>query len=279
LNNDIENKSGLIGKKPFFSGMDLIDDILIDVVNEDGEVIFMNAEQAATLGVEKTSAHGIHVSSIYTSETVRDIELIFTSDFPAGFQKTMELSLIGRGGRKVRTLARCRAMEFAGAPVYRFSKIVLAGFSDELYNLKVSNKVLKQIIDNANEGHWCIEFLEPVDLEASKESVIDQIFENASNWRVTNPAMERLYELPSGESIDAEDVHLYWSRSDANEKFVRQVYESNFHIDAAIAIDRRHDGSQIYVENDVRADIEDRMLFRIWGNCRDVTSEKQNKEK
>lgn len=278
MDNDIENKSGLTGGTPFFSGMNLIDDVLIDVANEDGEVLFMNAEQAATLGVEQTSTHGIHISSIYTSETVRDIELIFTQDFPVGFQKTMELSLIGRGGRTVRTVARCRAMQFEGVPVYRFSKIVLAGLSDELYNLKMNNKVLKQIIDNANEGHWCIEFLEPVDLEASKESVIDQIFENASNWRVTNPAMERLYELPNGKSINAEDVHLYWPRSDANEKFIRQVYESNFHIDATIAVDRRHDGSLIYVENDVRADIEDRLLFRIWGNCRDVTSEKQSEE-
>lgn len=278
MDNDNPDKSGLTGTKPFFSGMNLIDDVLIDVVNEDGQILFMNAEQAIILGVEQTSVHGSHVSSIYTSEAIRDIESIFARDLPAGFQKTMELSLVGRGGRTVQTLARCRAMQFEGEPVFRFSKIVLAGFSNELNDLKTDNKVLKQIIDNANEGHWCIEFLEPVDLDASKEEIIDQIFENASSWRVANPAMERLYELPNGEGINVEDVHLYWPRSDVNEKFVRQIYESNFHIDAATAVDRRYDGSLVYVVNDVRADIEDRLLFRIWGNCRDVTSAKQNEQ-
>lgn len=83
--------------------------------------------------------------------------------------------------------------------------------------------------------------------------------------------MAHLYDLPDGELIRAQDVRLYWPRSAENEEFVGQIVDSGYFIDAAISYDKRHDGSTVYCENDVRADIEDGFLLRLWGNCRDVT--------
>jgi hypothetical protein len=250
---------------------DISDDVLIDVIDVNGKILFINGEQGSTLGLDTQAAQGLDIASIYDPQSVIAIESLFKRDLPRGFQTTLELSMIGRGSRIVKTIARCRSAIFNDKAVFRFVKLPLGSLADEFDDVRADNLVLKQIVDNASEGHWCIEFVEPVDLSNSKPDIIDQIFENASIWRVTNKSMARLYDLPTGESIRTEDVRLYWPRSKENEDFVEQMLEAKFHIDGAIAIDLRHDGSSIHVENDVRADIEDGLLLRIWGNCRDVT--------
>jgi PAS domain-containing protein len=49
--------------------------------------------------------------------------------------------------------------------------------------------------------------------------------------------------------------------------------ETNFCVDGALSVDRRHDGSPAYVENDVRAAIHNGRLLRMWGSIRDVSRE------
>jgi len=80
--------------------------------------------------------------------------------------------------------------------------------------------------------------------------------------------MSRLYGLPHHLDMSAQPVRTYWPRSPENEAFVRQIIAAGYSIDGALSVDTRHDGQRIRVENDVRADVEDGFLVRLWGNCR-----------
>jgi PAS domain-containing protein len=135
-------------------------------------------------------------------------------------------------------------------------------------------RTLQAMVETSNEAHWGIVFLEPVDTTLPKSEVIRQVFENQSVWRMCNPAMARIYQLPESVDFNEQDVRLYWPRSAANEKFVDEIIKSNYAINDALSVDRRHDGTLQYILNDVRADIVDGFLLRLWGNCRDITEQR-----
>jgi PAS domain-containing protein len=120
-------------------------------------------------------------------------------------------------------------------------------------------------------AYWCIEFAEAVDITVSIDEVVRQVFENRSYWRMCNRAMADVYEMPSDFDFGQQPVRLYWPRSPANEEFVRRLVLTDFCVDGALSVDRRHDGSPAYVENDVRACIENGRLLRMWGSIRDVS--------
>ncbi|MNO74719.1 PAS fold protein [compost metagenome] len=88
-----------------------------------------------------------------------------------------------------------------------------------------------------------------------------------------NRAMADIYEMPADVDFSQQPVRLYWPRSPANEAFVRRLIEAEFHVDGALSVDRRHDGSPAYVENDVRASIHNGRMLRMWGSLRDVSQE------
>jgi PAS domain S-box-containing protein len=118
---------------------------------------------------------------------------------------------------------------------------------------------------------WCIEYTEPVDLNAAEQEIVRQVFENDCHWRMCNQAMARLYNLPDGLDFNRQRVSSYFPRSAENEAFIRQAIDAHFHIDAAPAVDVRHDGTLMHVENSVRCRIEDGKLVRMWGTVRDIT--------
>lgn len=115
-----------------------------------------------------------------------------------------------------------------------------------------------------------MEFGVPVDLSAPTHEIVRQVFENDPFWRLANPAMSRLYLLEPTAEFVARPTYEIFPRNAQNEKFVRQLIANGFEVDAAPALDRRYDGVEIYVENDVRAHIEDGHLKRMFGIVRDV---------
>jgi hypothetical protein len=242
-------------------------DMLVDIVTEDGLVWQMNAEQQDLLGLSEAS--GPHaIGGLYTPQSCIDIQNLFSRSAVEGFQATMALTLIGRGNREIRTIARCTCIEQDDRIAFRLTKILLGAWAERIDDIEYENQVLREIIEEATEGHWCIEFIEPIDVSRPLAEIIDQIFENASIWRVANQAMARIYDLPIGESVQPNDVRLRWPRNEENERFVEQIIVAGYHIDRAISYDVRHDGTVIHCENDVRADIQAGFLRRIWGNCR-----------
>ncbi len=127
--------------------------------------------------------------------------------------------------------------------------------------------LLAGILDASSDACWCMEFTEPVDLTAPDHEVVRQVFLNDPRWRFCNAAMARLYLLPPDRVFDDQPVSDIFPRNRQNEEFVLNLIANGFEVDAAPALDRRYDGVQIYVENDVRAHIEDGRLIRMFEVC------------
>ena len=135
--------------------------------------------------------------------------------------------------------------------------------------------VLAGMLAASNDACWCMEFGVPVDLATPDAEVERQIFENDPLWRHCNQAMTRLYHLPVGEDINARPVHEIFPRNRQNENFIRTLIANGFEMDAAPALDRRYDGMEIYVENDVRAHIIGGKLLRMFGTVRNVAKHRR----
>ena len=138
--------------------------------------------------------------------------------------------------------------------------------------------VLAGILDASSDASWCMEFGEPVDLTAPDHEVVRQVFVNDPRWRLCNAAMARLYLLPPDRAFDDQPVSDIFPRNRQNEEFVLNLIANGFEVDAAPALDRRYDGVQIYVENDVRAHIKDGRLIRMFGMVRDVGKHRYREE-
>ncbi len=254
---------------------DFSSDLMIDVIDTAGQISWVNATEAEVLGLPPAAIAGLTVEACYSPASAEALRGLLERHLPEGFVTTLELELIGRGGRGIRTIARCRKINPAGTPQFRLIKLNLGHVGHAYDDMLAENQLLNRIITDASEAHWCIEFLEPVDINRSREEVVDQIFENRSIWRIANPAMQALYHLPGSGEFRAFDVRLYWPRTPENEAFVRQIIDSDYRIDASISSDRRYDGSMVNLENDVRAEIRETHLYRIWGNCRNMSGQRQ----
>nr|WP_169618318.1 PAS domain-containing protein [Ruegeria sp. PR1b] len=130
--------------------------------------------------------------------------------------------------------------------------------------------VLRAIFQAQNDACWCMEFERPIDLTVPDHEIVRQVFENDPYWRLTNPAMARFYRLDPSERFEDRHPSEIFPRSPQNEDYVLTLIASGFEVDAAPAIDRRYDGTEIYVENDVRAHIRDGKLLRMFGVVRNV---------
>lgn len=130
--------------------------------------------------------------------------------------------------------------------------------------------VLSEVLAASNDACWCMEFETPVDLTAPDAEVVRQVFENNPYWRLSNKAMEQLYLLPAGQQFNNRPVHEVFPRNARNEEFILNLISNGFEVDSAPALDKRYDGLEIYVENDVRAHIENGHLVRMFGIVRDV---------
>lgn len=131
-------------------------------------------------------------------------------------------------------------------------------------------EILIGVVQASNDACWCMDFKTPVDLTAPDHEVVRQVFENDPFWRLSNPAMAQLYLLPAGQQFNDQPVADIFPRNAQNEEFIRNLIANGFEVDRAPALDTRYDGIQIYVENDVRAHIENGQLIRMFGTVRDI---------
>ena len=140
--------------------------------------------------------------------------------------------------------------------------------------LRLENEVLRSFVDTSRDAHFCIEFLEPIDLAAPESEIVRQVFENDCVWRMCNTVMARLYKLPEGLDFNAQNVRFVFSRNRENEQFVRDLIAAGFDIDGALSLDHDYEGREIFMENDVRALISDGMLHRMMGTVRNISQKK-----
>ena len=144
--------------------------------------------------------------------------------------------------------------------------------------LQLENEVLRNFVDTSKDALFCIEFLEPVDLTAPEPEIVRQTFENECVWRMCNNAMARLYKLPEGQDFNAQNVHFVFAHNPENEEFVRTLIKAEFNIDGVISLDGDYEGHEVYMENDIRAVIEDGMLHRMIGAVRNISEQKKREQ-
>lgn len=144
----------------------------------------------------------------------------------------------------------------------------------ELAALRRENSMLRNFVYASKDALFCIEFTEPVDLEAPEPEIIRQTFENECVWRMCNAAMARLYKLPEGLDFNAQKVHFVFAHNPENEEFVRTLIKADFNIDGVLSLDGNYDGDEVYMENDIRAQIEDGKLLRMFGAVRNISQQK-----
>lgn len=236
---------------------------LIDVVDAGGRIVWANEAEAAALGYAEGAVKGRDVESLFEPAAAAFIRATLRNPpGPAG--TSAELDMRRKDGARLRTLGLVLASP-AGLTLF---KTPLGALAARLERLEAENRLLRRIADAGHEAHWCIEFAEPIDLGLPEDEIVFRVFSRPSYWRLCNQAMSRLYGLPHHVDLADQSVRLYWPRSAPNEAFVRQIIKAGYSIDGAMSVDHRHDGTQVVVENDVRADIEEGCLVRLWGNCR-----------
>ena len=240
---------------------------LIDVIDTSGLLRWANGAELAALGYADDALCGRPIEHIYTPNSAAWVWAQLQRAPAAALPPAAELCLRGWDGRELRVLASVLPRRHLTADI-TLSKRPLGDLAERLQRLEADNRLLKRIADAGNEAHWCIEFANPVDINLSVDEIVFQVFSHPSYWRLCNLAMSRLYGLPHHLDLSEQSVRTYWPRSPENEAFVRQVIAANFSIDGALSVDTRYDGERIRVENDVRADVEDGFLVRLWGNCR-----------
>jgi PAS domain-containing protein len=247
---------------------------LSSTLSADGQLLSVSASLSDQLGYAPEALLNQPIERIFSVEALRALRSLFANP-PADEQiNSLELTLIRHNGGLLHVVAS-GLLEWRAVQPARLHllKIPLGALGHRLRELHNANEVMSQMLQSAKVAYWCIEFAEAVDINTSADEIVRQVFENDSHWRLCNRAMADVYEMPSDVDFDQQPVRLYWPRSPANEEFVRRLIEAGFSVDCALSVDRRHDGSPAYVENDVRATIVNGRLLRMWGSIRDVSQE------
>lgn len=249
--------------------------MMLDAVAADGTMLACNATQAAALGCSVDEVIGQPVERFYLRRSAGRLRELLELLGPGAVQRHLRLDLRRRDGRPLRVTAGIDTVENDGVRALRLVKILLDPALDRAEQLARDNETLRSIVSTSKDALWCIEFAEPVDLTAPPAEAIRQVFENVSYWRLCNKAMARLYKLPENLDFNEQHVRVAFPRNPENEAFARQLIEHDFNIDGAPSLDRRYDGLDVYIENDVRGHIENGMLHRMWGAARDLSEQKR----
>ncbi|MFC5696692.1 PAS domain-containing protein [Pseudomonas sp. GCM10022186] len=248
--------------------------LLSTTLSVNGQFLHASSSLSDQLGYAPDELQGLRIEQVYTADSVRALHQLFANPPADERVQELELTLIRHSGGLLPVLAN-GILEWRATPSPRLHliKMPLGSLSRRMSEQQNANEVMSQMLYSAKVAYWCIEWAEPVDITQTPDEIVRQVFENRSHWRMCNRAMAEVYEMPADVDFNQQPVRLYWPRSPANEEFVRRLVETDFCVDGALSVDRRHDGSPAYVENDVRASIQNGHLLRMWGSIRDVSQE------
>ncbi|MGR9263675.1 PAS domain-containing protein [Rhizobium leguminosarum] len=243
-----------------------MDSLLVDWIDAEGRISRISDREARELAVDPRTVIGMPLESVYSG---------------------VSASLIRAVARGERTADQSFPVWMNSGP-YGEMAMVASAFADGPNGLAILKQlltpptlgigaelverveILSQMIGAATDACWCIEFLEPVDTSLAEEEIVEQIFRNRSRWRACNEAMSRLYRVPDDQDFNTQPVSRYFPATEINRRMVRDLVRSNYRLDRAQAVDRRHDNSEMLVENDFRAAVKDGLLIRLWGTTRDI---------
>ena len=247
--------------------------IFLLLVDDKLRIVYRSRIAGLALGTnaERTLHEVMDVAAVASFEALR--ETLLPGEAPVHRMATF----FGRYGtpQKIAGLVD-RVIAPDGARLLRFTACYDSRCEDWLAALMRSEEVLRGYARTASEAMWCIEFSEPVDITLGDDEIVRQVFENDCHWLLCNEALARIYRLPRGLDIHHQPVSHYFPRSPENEAFILRIIRApDFVVDNAPSIDFRHDGSALYMENNVRCSIVNGYLVRIIGTLRDITQVRQ----
>lgn len=188
------------------------------------------------------------------------------------------LVFVGNNDKQLANIARIVRVRTPSGYLVRILAVAATSSLELLESLQERTEILEGFMEASSEAMWCIEFTEAVNLNQNDSEIVHQVFNNERHWMLCNEAMARLYGVPAGVDIHDTPVSMIFPQNPANEHFVRQLIAHGFTVDRSPSIDMRHDGSVVYVENNVRGHIEDAHLHRMWGTARDITEFKRQQQ-
>jgi len=240
--------------------------LLIDRVDAEGRLLALNGTEARTLKLDPDKVAGQLVEALYDGDSAHRIRALLRDGQAAPAHFPVWMSSPAR--EDIPMIAAAVDDGQGGLALVKLPLGAAAlGLGDELVERA---EILSQMIGAATEACWCIEFLEPVDVSLAEEEIVERIFTSQSRWRACNTAMARLYDVPEGLDFNTQPVSRYFPATPVNKTMIRDLVRSGYRLDRAAAVDQRHDGSEMLVENDFRAAIRDGFLIRLWGTTRDV---------
>lgn len=251
---------------------------LLLAFRDDGSVLFANDAVRAALGCTRTTLKQIGLRDLVDAETAATLEhFIGDRTRQRGPIRFMPIT-VGRAkkGKSCTMVPELSDMHPTGR-ILILAGMNKSGESGLIGDLESELALLRRFVRDSAQAMWCMVFDEPVDLTVNEAEVVRQVFENPCHWGICNEAMARMYNLPPGLDMTQMPVSAYFRRSTANEAFVGILIEANFNVDAVPTVELRHDGSVMYVETSVRADVIEGRLHRMWGIQRDVTDERVSK--
>lgn len=244
-------------------------------MNQQGQLIGMSRRLSQLLGYANTTVwQDVFAEHILTAASFTKIQTVFNQPQPNSVVAGLELTFMTSAHEHYHVLAH-GSIDWQAAPSATLDFVLtpLHSLGQNLKQLEDANQVMSEMLQSTRVAYWCIEWEQPIRLNTSVDEIVQQVFETPSHWRMCNTAMREVYEMPNDVVFSQQPVGLYWPRSPANEEFVRHLIQSDFYVNGALSVDRRHDGSLAYVENDVRAHIEHGHMLRMWGSIYDVSRE------
>lgn len=246
----------------------------VDWINREGNVTAINDTERHALGLSGDMLGSVHLEEIYTSETAHLLRSIARDEV----QVEEPLTVWVKTTNYIETPMLATLVHSAELGMAVVKQALSATVLDIGPELIERIEILSQMIGAATEACWCIEFLEPIDTSLSEEEIVGQVFTSQSRWRACNEAMAKLYRVPEGLDFNTQPVSRYFPDTEVNRNMIRELVRANYRLDHAAAVDRRHDGSEIVVENDFRAGIKDGLLVRLWGTTRDIGPYRQREQ-
>lgn len=246
--------------------------VLVMVINRNMDIVAMNKTAQTVFGAQLPRS----AADSFSRRTLLDLSEIIqcTNSEVVSLYRTLIFNP-SMTERRISVVGLLENIIFGAETCLRITALFGGVAQPGIEELIYSEEIHRAFAQSSSEAMWCIDFSEPVDLTRGTNEIIHQVFNNECRWLMCNSAMARVYNLPEGMDFNRQPVSLYFPRSPENEMFVRQIIDSDFHVEKALSIDTSHDGSMMYIENTVHCKIQDNFLLRMWGTVHDVTKYRQ----
>jgi len=144
--------------------------------------------------------------------------------------------------------------------------------------LRRSDKRFRGYLQSSTEAIWGFEIEPPMPMDLTIDAQLDYLYDHA-RIVVANDAWTRQAGYNHWEEIIGLRLDEIVPRSDPeNEAAIRQLAESNYHLEDFITDDLTKQGELQIVLNNHYAEIKNGHLTRTWGTHRDITALKKAEE-